>query len=429
MSLTVEVLAPIGEVAIDRLTVPTLRASVQGPAGPAGAAGAEGPAGPAGPEGPQGPPGDPGGPPGPEGPSAYDVAVANGFVGTESEWLASLVGPEGPQGPQGVQGPQGIQGPAGAQGDQGPAGPQGPQGDAGPAGATGATGPQGDPGPAGAQGPAGDPGPQGDPGPPGPSGPAGPSGPQGPAGEPGSGAGTFFVRGFASGAGAGDRAAYARPGGDPFTGSFSFAAIFQVGELAGASMAGEQRVCGTTTEFATNGVCLAIQDGYLVVRITDGAAAGHSLDRFNGRQAWATLFVVVTFDAATGELSLSVNGDAPSTVTIATGAITPGGDFTVGAAAGAPGSTGASDVQIHGAALYAGGVYTRAQVRAWWRQVLLTGRIGTGPQGSGHEAWEADETTPDALEWVAAHGGVDLVRVGSAAAPTVDLEGLYWFQG
>lgn len=26
----------------------------------------------------------------PPGPSAYDVAVANGFVGTETEWLASL---------------------------------------------------------------------------------------------------------------------------------------------------------------------------------------------------------------------------------------------------------------------------------------------------------------------------------------------------
>ncbi len=30
--------------------------------------------------------------------SAYEVAVQNGFVGTEQEWLDSLVGPEGPQG-------------------------------------------------------------------------------------------------------------------------------------------------------------------------------------------------------------------------------------------------------------------------------------------------------------------------------------------
>lgn len=33
---------------------------------------------------------------GPEGPSAYDVAVADGFTGTEAEWLDSLVGPAGP---------------------------------------------------------------------------------------------------------------------------------------------------------------------------------------------------------------------------------------------------------------------------------------------------------------------------------------------
>lgn len=39
------------------------------------------------------------GPSGPEGPSAYDVAVANGFEGTEPDWLSSLIGPQGPQGP------------------------------------------------------------------------------------------------------------------------------------------------------------------------------------------------------------------------------------------------------------------------------------------------------------------------------------------
>lgn len=27
---------------------------------------------------------------GPAGPSAYEIAVANGFVGTEAEWIASL---------------------------------------------------------------------------------------------------------------------------------------------------------------------------------------------------------------------------------------------------------------------------------------------------------------------------------------------------
>lgn len=35
------------------------------------------------------------GPMGPDGPSAYEVAVSQGFAGTEAEWLASLVGPAG----------------------------------------------------------------------------------------------------------------------------------------------------------------------------------------------------------------------------------------------------------------------------------------------------------------------------------------------
>src|SRR5690606_8336993 len=54
-----------------------------------------------------------------DGASAYEVAVANGFVGTEVEWLASLEGPEGPQGLQGEQGIQGEQGPPGADGADG----------------------------------------------------------------------------------------------------------------------------------------------------------------------------------------------------------------------------------------------------------------------------------------------------------------------
>ena len=45
-----------------------------------------------GPQGPQGPTGDtgPAGATGPEGPSAYDVAVAEGFVGDEAAWLCRL---------------------------------------------------------------------------------------------------------------------------------------------------------------------------------------------------------------------------------------------------------------------------------------------------------------------------------------------------
>ncbi len=56
------------------------------------------------------------------GASAYELAVQNGYKGTELQWLASLRGPEGPQGVPGVQGPQGIPGPKGPQGDVGPAG-------------------------------------------------------------------------------------------------------------------------------------------------------------------------------------------------------------------------------------------------------------------------------------------------------------------
>ena len=36
--------------------------------------------------------------------SAYDVATANGFEGTEEDWLDSLVGPQGIQGPSGIDG-------------------------------------------------------------------------------------------------------------------------------------------------------------------------------------------------------------------------------------------------------------------------------------------------------------------------------------
>lgn len=62
------------------------------------------------------------------GKSAYEIAIQNGFIGTEEEWLASLKGDVGEQGPQGPKGDIGEQGPQGLQGEQGP---QGPKGDAG----------------------------------------------------------------------------------------------------------------------------------------------------------------------------------------------------------------------------------------------------------------------------------------------------------
>jgi hypothetical protein len=78
----------------------TLQLSLVGPAGPAGADGADGATGPAG----------------ADGPSAYDVAVAEGFVGDEAAWLASLVGPTGPAG---ADGDDGATGPPGADGMDG----------------------------------------------------------------------------------------------------------------------------------------------------------------------------------------------------------------------------------------------------------------------------------------------------------------------
>jgi len=66
-------------------------ASLVGPAGADGADGAQGPAGTNGTNGTNGA----------DGLSAYEVAVAEGFVGDEAAWLASLVGAEGPQGPPG----------------------------------------------------------------------------------------------------------------------------------------------------------------------------------------------------------------------------------------------------------------------------------------------------------------------------------------
>ncbi len=55
------------------------------------------------------------------GPSAYDVAVFNGFEGTEAEWLASLVGPQGEQGEKGDTGDEGPQGDPGTGDLNGPA--------------------------------------------------------------------------------------------------------------------------------------------------------------------------------------------------------------------------------------------------------------------------------------------------------------------
>ena len=90
--------------------------------------------------------------------SAYEIAVQNGYVGTEAEWLLSLKGAKGDTGSQGPAGETGATGPQGPQGIQGETGPQGPKGDTG---ATGPQGPKGDTGETGATGPQGPQGPAG----------------------------------------------------------------------------------------------------------------------------------------------------------------------------------------------------------------------------------------------------------------------------
>lgn len=72
------------------------------------------------------------------GDSAYQVAVDNGFSGSETQWLASLQGPKGDKGDKGDPGTGG-----GSGGTPGPIGPQGPKGDKGD---KGAKGDKGDPG-------------------------------------------------------------------------------------------------------------------------------------------------------------------------------------------------------------------------------------------------------------------------------------------
>ncbi len=152
---------------------------IQGPAGNDGATGSQGPIGLTGPAGPQGVQG----PAGADGQSAYQIWLGLGNTGTETDFINSLTGPQGPiglTGATGAQGPQGVQGPAGQAGLNGTNGANGLSayetwlglgntgtetdfinsltGPQGPIGLTGATGPQGV---QGVQGPIGLTGPQG----------------------------------------------------------------------------------------------------------------------------------------------------------------------------------------------------------------------------------------------------------------------------
>ncbi|WP_289306576.1 ESPR-type extended signal peptide-containing protein, partial [Acinetobacter junii] len=141
-----------------------------------------------------------------DGKSAYELAVDEGYIGSQTQWLASLkgdkgdkgdVGATGATGAQGVQGDKGDKGDkgdigatgaTGAQGIQGDKGDKGDKGDVGATGATGAQGVQGDKGDkgdagatgaTGAQGVQGDKGDKGDKGDVGATGATGAQGVQG----------------------------------------------------------------------------------------------------------------------------------------------------------------------------------------------------------------------------------------------------------
>lgn len=72
--------------------------------------------------------------------SAYDIAVLEGFAGTEAEWVESLKGAKGDVGATGPKGAKGDTGEKGAKGDKGDTGATGAKGDKGDTGAKGSDG-------------------------------------------------------------------------------------------------------------------------------------------------------------------------------------------------------------------------------------------------------------------------------------------------
>lgn len=95
--------------------------SLKGKDGAVGPQGEQGPPGADGQPGKNGEQGSPGvdgrdGLDGTNGKSAFEIAVENGFVGSETEWLESLKGKDGADGRDGAVGPQGEQGPPGKDG-------------------------------------------------------------------------------------------------------------------------------------------------------------------------------------------------------------------------------------------------------------------------------------------------------------------------
>ena len=95
---------------------------------------------------------------GAEGKSAYAIAVEHGYEDSEDEWLLSLkgekgdTGERGEKGDTGLQGERGEKGETGQQGEQGPKGEKGDPGDRGLQGIPGEKGEKGDTGVAGKDG-------------------------------------------------------------------------------------------------------------------------------------------------------------------------------------------------------------------------------------------------------------------------------------
>ena len=95
---------------------------------------------------------------GAEGKSAYAIAVEHGYEASEDEWLLSLkgekgdTGERGEKGDTGLQGERGEKGETGQQGEQGPKGEKGDPGDRGLQGIPGEKGEKGDTGVAGKDG-------------------------------------------------------------------------------------------------------------------------------------------------------------------------------------------------------------------------------------------------------------------------------------
>ena len=134
---------------------------------------------------------------GADGASAFEIAVSNGFEGTQAEWLASLKGEKGDKGDKGDAGERGATGEKGDTGAQGVQGEKGDKGDKGDAftyadftaaqlaALKGDKGDKGEKGETGAQGVQGAKGDKGDKGDTGARGATGATGPQGPAGADG----------------------------------------------------------------------------------------------------------------------------------------------------------------------------------------------------------------------------------------------------